>query len=228
MSNNYIGEPPSTLIDDQDHFGIKALLYEYVSIQLLGQLPHPDWYPLKQHLLGCPSCRSEADALLQLMRASYQGDIRMNAQLSEPDLAFLRPSPEAAHTADPSTPEVRYHPILIQFFPALLPTIRVALTARSGIDRLLYAYRIPPESPSDPDITVEVLARDEQSEHGLVRITVELSDSDPFEQAGSAVTLSAVDLHLSAITDQNGVARFDDVPLDQIGHWRISVTPPHS
>jgi len=225
MSNNYIGEPPTTQIDDRDHFSIQALLYEYVSTQVLGQVPHPHWHPLEQHLLGCRSCRSEADALLQLMRASYQGDLYMGTQQSKPDLWFLRPPPEAVPPSAPSVPDVRHRPIRIEFFPALIPTMRVALTARSGLDRLQYAYRIPPESPSDPDITVEVLTHDEQSERGLVRITVELSDSDPFDQAGSGVTLSAVELLLSAVTDQNGVARFDDVPLDQIGHWRISVTP---
>jgi hypothetical protein len=103
--------------------------------------------------------------------------------------------------------------------------MRVAMAARSGAERLQYAYRLAPETPSDPDITIEVLTHDEQAARGLVRITVELPDSDPFDQAGSTVDLAAADLRLSAVTDQHGVVRFHDVPLDQIGHWRITVTP---
>jgi len=99
------------------------------------------------------------------------------------------------------------------------------MTARSGVERLHYVYYYPPAHPTDPDISIEVLTRNEQAERGHVRIAVELPDNDPFDQAGSAVTLTLADLHLTAVTDQNGVVSFHDVPLDQIEHWRITVMP---
>src|SRR5437016_470979 len=88
----HIGEPPSAPINSEDHMSIRALLPEYVSIQVLGQEPPLSWRPLEYHLERCPACRSEAEALLQLVQASYQEQSQPVPQAPPPDLSFLRPS----------------------------------------------------------------------------------------------------------------------------------------
>lgn len=227
MSNKYQGDPPSAPIDEQSHSTIQALLYEYVSAQVQRQKLHRAWRPFERHLQNCPSCRRDADALLQLMRASYNGEITQHDQPYAPDLWFLtssvvtiEPRTKATHTTA--------NTIVIEFSLTLLPAMRVALVARSSSERLRYSYRLPPENLDSPDITVELFTHEEHSERGLVRVTVELPHRDPFAQEGSEVMLAADGLSLSAVTDHNGVASFSDVPLDQMARWRISVTPPAS
>jgi len=204
---------------------IRALLPEYVSIQILGQEAPASWHLLEHHLAHCPACRSEAEALLQFVSASYQEDAQPIPQPPPPDLSFLRPSRVATSAHRSPALSARLHQFIIQFSPSMLSTMRIAMTACSGVERLHYVYYHPPAHPTTPDISIEVLTRNEQAERDHVCISVELPDNDPFDQAGGAVTLTIADLHLSAITDQNGVVSFHDVPLDQIEHWRITVTP---
>jgi hypothetical protein len=218
-----IGEAPSNPIKREDHMSIRALLPEYVSMQILGQEPPLSWRPLENHLAHCSACRQEAEALLRLMNIAYEEESRPLLHPPLPDLSFLHPLHVPARPHHPARSRPR--PVHIQFTPAMLPSLRVMMIARSGIERLQYAYHLPPQAPDDPDISIEVFTHDERAEHGLVRITVELPDSDPFDQAGSAVALTAAGIQFGATTDQNGVVSWSDVPLDRIAFWRISVTP---
>ncbi len=103
--------------------------------------------------------------------------------------------------------------------------MRVHMAARASNIHLRYAYEIAPTEDTGPTITVEVLVQDDQPEVGLVRVCAEHPDRSPFDQAGSHVTLHIDDIRWSAVTDQNGVAVFHDVPLDQMERWQIAIAP---
>jgi len=235
MMKRYVGEPPSRPIDDSDHRSILALLPEYVTLCILAQQIPPEWRGLEQHLLRCTACRSEADALMALLDASYTGAMPAVPAPAPPDLTFLdqhvTPQTQGIRRADDAGPSARIHsfqPIVIQFSTALLPRIRVQMAARTGGIHLRYAYEIPPTDDTSPTITVEVLVHDDQPTIGLVRVCVEHPERSPFDQAGSRVTLQVDDTRWSGVTDQNGVTAFHDIPLDQMEQWQITVAPQES
>jgi hypothetical protein len=232
MMKRNVGEPPSRPINGGDHGSILAMLPEYVTMCVLDQQIPPEWQVLEQHLLHCADCRGEADALMALVTDSYTGAIPTHPVPSTPDLSFLDETMAAQTKAVRRTASTgllarlhSFQPIVIQFSTALLPKIRVHMAARTGGVRLHYAYEISPTDNSSPTITIEVLVHDDQPVIGLVRVCVEHPDRSPFEQAGSRVTLQASDRSWSDVTDQNGVAVFRDIPLDEIEHWQITVTP---
>lgn len=230
MTNRYVGAAPSRQIDASDHRCILALLPEYVAIRILDQEPPPQWQPLEQHLMGCAACRSEADALIELMAEIYTDAQPAVPAPPPPDLAFLDRAvlPWAMgvqHTNGTQSPmrTAGARPIVVQFSAALLPRMRVHMAARTGNIHLRYAYEIPPADHTSPTITVEVLVSDDQPEIGLVRVCVEHPERSPFDQAGSHVALRIDDMSWSAVTDQNGVTAFHDVPLDQMERWQIAI-----
>src|SRR5262245_41734213 len=149
MTTRFIGEPPSKSIDGNDHRSILAMLPEYVMIRVLGQQPAQEWQALEQHLTQCAMCRSEADALRELMAESYAGVVPTAPSPPPPDLAFLdqallRPIEfvRRADNAQAHLPRSDFRPIVIQFSAALLPRIRVQMAARTGGVRLRYSYEI--------------------------------------------------------------------------------------
>jgi hypothetical protein len=235
MTNEYIGSLPSRSIAEGDHRAVLALLPEYVAIRMLGQQREPEWQPLEQHLLVCEPCRSEADALIELMTESYAGLIPTVLPPAAPDLAFLSQQAIVEYsTQEPqdaiSTAEQKrdFPPILIAFSAVLLPRIRVPMATRSGAIRLRYSYEIPPSDDTKPTVTIEVLVHDDQPTIGLVRVCVEHPNFHPFDQAGSLVTLSVHGTNWCGTTDMNGICAFQDIPLDQMEHWQLTIGPQES
>ncbi|NJN17621.1 MAG: hypothetical protein HC822_15790 [Oscillochloris sp.] len=100
------------------------------------------------------------------------------------------------------------------------------MNARAGEMRLRYAYTFSPLKASDPTITVEVLSADDLAVRGVVRVCVEFADRDPFDQAGTIVTLGMSEAVYNAVTDQSGVVIIADVALRGMDNWQISVVPP--
>ena len=235
MMKRYVGEPPSRPINDGDHRSVLALLPEYVTMCILAQQLPPEWQALEQHLMRCAACRSEADALMALVAESYAGMIPAVPAPSPPDLSFLDQTVTSqsmvVRRAGDTGPSARIHsfqPIVIQFSTALLPRIRLQVAARTGGVHLRYAYEISPTDDASPTITIEVLVHDDQPTIGLVRVCVEHPNRDPFDQAGSHVTLRVDDTRWSSVTDQNGVTAFPDIPLDQMEQWQIRIAPQES
>jgi hypothetical protein len=233
MTKHYAGEPPSAPIDGTDHRSVLALLPEYVSIRVLEQQPPPDWDVLEQHLLQCEMCRSESEALFRLVSETYAGTLSRMAAAPAPDLTFLNRRDTASNyqriTGGLQLMQAKEpRPVVFQFSAALLPRMRVQMVARARSLRLLYSHEIPSSNDVDPTITIEVYVADDDPDRGLVRVCVEFPDRSPFDQAGSLVTLHDGYANWSAITNQNGVVTFTDVPLSQIERWQTTVTPPEA
>lgn len=210
------------------HLRILAALPAYVTAVKLGQGLTPELQALAVHLEHCPVCRAEADELLNTMEVLYSGVTAAAPAAPAPELGFLRsPRARLGKLADAvvQAGSRALDAIVIQFSAALLPQLRPPTLARAGGPRLRYAYSVPQACDDDPNITVEVLAPDDRLDHGLVRICVELVNADPFDQAGSSVTLETAEQRLSAETDQTGLVYFNDVLLDDIACWRIIVRP---
>jgi hypothetical protein len=233
MTPRTIGAPPSTPIDTESHLSILALLPEYVAILVVDQQPPAAWRPLEQHLKRCAACRSEAESLLQQMVETYSGTLpAAPATPPPPSLPFL--TRRSALPVAPATPPPRPSPAAhapaplayqVQISAALLSHMRVHMAARAGELRLRYSYTFPTYTSSDPTITLEILSADDQASHGLARICVEHPDRNPFEQAGTQVTLSGDGIALNGLTDQSGIVIFQGVPLDAIASWQIDVSP---
>jgi len=229
MTKPFIGAPPSRSIADGKHSDILAVLPEYVMIHVLGQQPPPEWRAFEQHLAVCPTCRGEADDLMQLMMASYTGAVP-EVLAPPPDLSFLprrgrqetRAKQTGIHTQSPPPASL---PIVLQFSAALLPSMHVRMAARSGNTRLRYLYERP-AADHEPAITVEVYEADDAPNRGRVRVCVELPDRSPFDQAGTVVTLQVDDARWEASTGEDGHATFAAIPLDAIERWRFTVRPP--
>lgn len=213
------------------HPKMLALLPEYVTAIVLEQPLTPFLSEIERHLEGCPVCRAEADALCTHFEALYSDALLTAPAAPSPDLSFLRAPPVSLSALTGAVDEVGeavtrwLNAIVIQFSEALLPALQPAVLTRAVGPRLRYTYTVPPTSDNDPQITVEVLAVDEQADRGLVRLCVELLDADPFDQAGSTVILETAEQRFSAETDHAGLVHFADVPLDDIACWRIVVHP---
>ncbi len=224
MTNQYIGAPPSRPIQDGDHASVLALLPEYVMLRVLGQQPPEAWQMLEQHLSACTACRGEANALMRLMANTYEEKLQAVAA-PPPNLSFL-PKPRTPAPQPPGlvSPDMVWS-VAFQFSPALLPRIHVPMAARSSGHQLRYHFERPPSGDHDPSITVEVFAADDAPDHGLVRVCVEASEGNPFDQPSSRVTLQAGERSWNAITDRNGLTTFPRVSLALIDQWRFTVAP---
>jgi hypothetical protein len=220
-------------IDGTNHLVIMGLLPEYVMIRVLGQQLPIAWQAVERHLELCSVCRSEADMLEGLMTDVYCDSLPSYAAPPAPNLSFLPKNPSWSHPAQanlmPSVAQPgRASPMLIIFSPALLSQSQVYMLARAGDARLRYARTITPAAASDPTITIEVLAPDEHPDVGIIRICVELPDRSPFDQAGSRIELNIGEQTLSGSTDQNGNVVFNDIPLNDMSGWQLTVHPQES
>jgi hypothetical protein len=217
------------VIDSTSHVVITGLLPEYVMMRVLGQQPPHVWQAIERHLALCAICRSEAEMLERLMNDVYSDSLPVYLAPPAPDLSFLRkPLPWPSATQPPELPvdlppSPTPQPIIITFSPALLSQSQVRMLARAGDARLRYARTITPVAAQDPTITIEVLAPDDHPDLGIVRICVERPDRSPFDQAGSQIVLHIGEQCLLGATDPNGNIVFNDVPLDDIAGWQLTV-----
>lgn len=233
MTKRYTSEPPSRPIRDGGHGSILAVLPEYVMIRVLQQQVSQEWQSFEQHLSDCADCRAEYDALLHLMSASYSGSIPAVAPPPPPNLSFLKQAPQSdvtplQPTSDPPRlpPLPRAAPLQLQFSPALVARMAVRMPARNRSKRLRYQYERQPERDVEPAIKIEVFASDDAPQRAQVAVCVEFPDRGPYEQAGNRVTLQVEQTSWSLATNQSGEASFHDVPLDEIGRWQFTFTPP--
>lgn len=218
------GNGSTKAFDGTNHLVIMGLLPEYVMMRVLGQQLPAAWHAVERHLELCSVCRSEAEILEGLMTEVYSGTLPSHPAPQAPDLTFLpKPLPWAKTPMPSATP-----PILISFSPALLAQSQVYMLARAGDARLRYARTISPASSTDPTITIEVLAPDDHPDIGIIRICVELPDRSPFDQAGSQIELNIGEQLLCGSSDQNGNVVFNDVPLNDISGWQLTVHPQES
>lgn len=225
------GQLPAAL-DSTNHLVVRQLLPEYVMLRVLGQQLPPVWQVLEYHLAQCSICRSAAETLEYTMTEAYRDVIPAQAAPPAPDLSFLQNTRKPWPATDsskpwppPPNPAQKLQPISMSFSPALLAHSQVHMLARSGDARLRYAHTITPTTADEPTITIEVLASDDQPMLGIVRICVELPDRSPFDQAGSQIILQVDQQYLSDSTDQNGNVVFNEVPLDDIASWQLTVHP---
>jgi hypothetical protein len=212
-------------VDAESHRSVLDMLPEYVTQQVLGVALHPAWGPLVDHLAHCGVCRAEHAALLTQMQETYSGalpPVRFTPSLPAALAGHIRPSARPAAAPRHAPPQPAYQ---LQLSAPLLAQMRVRLATRAGEMRLRYAYTFPALQERDPIVTLEVMSADEHATLGVARVSVELTDRPPLEQAGSQVTLTAGGTSLSGVTDSSGIVIFPDVRLDDIAGWSISVVP---
>jgi hypothetical protein len=229
MVKRRISAPPSRPIHTLDHVGIRTLIAEYVTIFALEQELSPEWKVFEEHLAKCSLCQHDTLILRQHMKDIYSGQIPTLSTAPQPNLAFLRrrhPRPRSRTlqgrtiiaTAEEST--VRR----FQFTAALLPLMQAPVTMRGEELRLRYAY----ETILDGDValTIEVFYQSDDATTCVVRCCVEMSDRNPFDQAGSKIILLANGQEFTNTTGKDGSVSFVNVPLENIENWQLIITPP--
>jgi hypothetical protein len=165
------------------------------------------------------------------MKDIYSGQIPTLSDVPQPNLAFLR-----RQHRRPRSRTLRGRTIIatayestsrrFQFTAALLPLMQVPTTMRGDELRLRYAY----ETVLDGDValTIEVFCQADDATTCVVRCCVEMSDRNPFDQAGSKIILLANGKEFTNLTGKDGSVSFVDVPLEDIENWQLIVTPPPS
>lgn len=236
MGTSPYANTPSQPFDPDDHLQIRALLPEYLACIILGQILAPAWRPLEEHLRRCSACQNEADALHQLLDATYTGELSLAADAPPPRLSFLPARFDLKRFAPPPAPPPPMPPqgtpapaaIVLPFSAALLTQMHVRMTARSGNIRKRYEHIIAPRRAQDPTVKVEIFELTDSAEHGQVRICVEHPDRNPFDQAGTSVRLQVGDVTFGGQTNPSGVVVFSNIPLAAIDSWELHIIPPES
>jgi hypothetical protein len=102
--------------------------------------------------------------------------------------------------------------------------MQVPATVRGEDVRLRYAY----ETVLDGDValTIEIYCPVDDATICVVRCCVEMSDRNPFDQAGSKIILLANGKEFTNLTGKDGSVSFVNVPLEDIENWQFIVTPP--
>lgn len=208
MIQSYTDEQPPLPINDADHHSILALLPDFVMERVLGYALSNDWDGFQRHLAGCPHCRDEADALTALMAESYAGPLPGTPVPAAPNVRFL-------HIRPPSAGEIQ-----------LSLTIRPppAIVERRTRGNICYEYTQHQSHPLNMDLTIQALTIDEASDRGLLRIMIDQDVDNPMDQPPLRVTHRAGGVVRETLTDPRGIASFENVPLDDIVDWEISIS----
>jgi hypothetical protein len=218
------------------HEHIGEVLFEYAALLLASPPPGPQWHQLEAHLASCNECQSELDELRQILHDTYSGALEPIPPAAEPDLSFLLPLAQAA----PPTPVVpaiverakhdalvaldAARQIVIQFTSSLVDALRQPLLAGGYRGAHYCSYEYPRPNDDAVQITIDISTSDHSRK--LCRVLVCIANpAQPFDQEGSQVTLCFGTFTRSAITDHQGYAPFDDIPLDFIPQLQFTIIP---
>lgn len=209
------------------HETFRERLPEYATTLVLGGPGERSAPDIAAHVAGCATCRDELEELLALTHAAYAGEIAPATTYPVPDLSFLpRSTPMFVPEVSPPRREWwidEARRLVVQFSQALLDLLRPPTLAGATRGRLLYHYTQAPGTVADLDLTIEVFLEGSDPALARVSVCVEASGRDPLDQAGAVVTLHAVGLSRSGVTDETGGVDFATVPLAALPDLRVTV-----
>ena len=211
-------------------------LPDYVQAQVEG-LDLAKLFPeVKNHLSLCPHCQRYYQELLDIDGLILSDSLPHPASYSLPNLSFLN---------RPSIPErlgeiIRRGAYWVQgqtrtlvvdigtFLQVLSQQPALALATRGENHepaKTLYQIVLGPENLDDLDVEVTVYQQPDGS--GVARVVVHVSVPsrllDGF--AGNQVQMKARGTTRAALTDEDGRAIFENVPLDELKEATFAITP---
>jgi hypothetical protein len=219
---------------DDAHERLRAMLPAYAMERLQGEPDGREWQLLAGHLAGCAACREELDELLLLLDETLSGPAGGELDIPAFDLSALPPFSRRDEGAGrslrlaPAGPGP--HEVLIDLGTTLLQAMgrpQLAGAFRQGGGGSAGApcefhHRISVGPPDPIDVGLDFTLSDRQRILYRLQVTV-VSDGDPFDQAGHAVTISYEGHSAAAVTDERGCVVFSGVPHEALGRLQISV-----
>ena len=220
------------------HEHIGEILFEYATLLMAGIPPGPEWQPLEDHLASCDACSSELEELRQILNDTYSGALEPMPPEAEPDLSFLPPLPFAqAELPKPVVPAIverakseafgaldAARQIVIQFTSSLVDVLRQPVLAGGYRGTHYCSYEYPRPNDEAVQITIDISTSDQSRK--LCRVLVCVANpAQPFDQEGGQVTLRFGTFTRAAVTDHQGYAPFDDIPLDFISQLQFTIIP---
>jgi hypothetical protein len=225
---------------EPQHGQVGEVLFEYATLLLAGTPPGPEWHELEAHLASCNECQGELDELRQILHDTYSGALEPIPPAADPDLSFLPPLPlEQAALAKPVVPAIVERAkneafaaldaagqIVIQFTSSLVDALRQPLLAGGYRGAHYISYEYPRPNDDAVQITIDISTSDQSRK--LCRVLVCVANpAQPFDQEGGQVTLHFGTFTRTAVTDHQGYAPFDDIPLDFIPQLQFTIVPQH-
>lgn len=204
-------------------------LEAYIQTQLSRPAAAAEFGWLRQHLDSCPACAEAYGLLYELAWAEEQGRLPQPPHIPNPDLYFLRSPPDwlkPLREALQITPEqirLQFNETLARLLP---PPTATAPTRTAGDGR--YQSKLLELTPDQAQsvaipFTLTAYADQQQPDHCLVEITVQLPGRSWPDLGGYQVTVTAAGQTFMAETDDWGTAVFPDLPRSELEKLAIVV-----
>jgi hypothetical protein len=213
----------------------QARLPDYMQAQVEGQ-DLAKFFEVRDHLSLCPHCQRYYQELLKIDHLILSGDLPQPASYAPPDLSFLK---------RPSVPErlgeiIRRGAYWVQgqtrtlvvdmgTFLQVLNRQPVPALATRGEDhepaKTLYQIVLGAENLDDLDVEVTVYRQPDGS--GVARVVVHVSVPSRLLNgfAGNQVQMKARGTTRATLTDEDGRAIFENVPLDELKEATFEIIP---
>lgn len=217
------------------HQECETWLPEYVQTQLAGGDPQRSFPQVAAHLVHCPRCQRTYRDMLAMSKLALSGALPQPVGYHRPDLSFLRPAPGSEDFSDIVRRgghwlQDRLQGLVIDL-GALgrasgwqLAPAGVAATRSLDQREVMYQIELGPETLDDLDVEVTVYRQGEDVARVMVVVRAPGRLVEGF--AGSQVQMQAGAKAQTKLTDEDGLAVFDDVPLAELQEARFTIAPP--
>ncbi|MFN8475751.1 MAG: hypothetical protein U0822_26450 [Anaerolineae bacterium] len=202
-----------------------AQLADYVDAQFAGQDYTVLFPAVAFHLDACTQCSGAYARFYDTEWAARMNALPALARIPEPDLSFLG-GESMAERLQAAFRRVGGR-LTLTLSPDLLPLLRPAPSAaalRAPQDTRRYGETLLALDPT-PDLPIGLAAyRDaQQPDHCLVEVTVEPPDRAWPDLGGIEVALATRDREQFGLTDDWGLAAFEDVAVDDLNGLMVQV-----
>ena len=212
-------------------------LPEYVQTQLESGDPKRSFPQVAAHLAHCLDCQRTYREMAAMSELALRGALPQPVGYRRPDLSFLRPAPSPKDFSDivrrgSHWLQDRLQGLVIDLGAMgrtagwQLATAGVAGTRSLDQREVMYQLDLGPETLDDLDVEVTVYRQ--QEDVARVVVVVRLPDRLVEGFAGSQVQMRAGATVHTKLTDEDGLAVFDDVPLAELQEARFAIAPPSS
>lgn len=208
----------------QAHAQFRRALAGYAAAVALGERTSRRFRRLTAHLAGCQACQTELRELLDLAVPAYRGTVPV-AEAPQFDLSFLGSAASARQSWAIAITD-RLRRLVVEFSEPLLEAMRQARVNQTTRGPVLYHYVPEPALPGTLGLTIDVFGDEQTPDQGSVQVLLDLPEQDPFDQAGTHVTLRIADLVWEGHTSATGAVTFAGVPLRQLAQLRLEVALP--
>lgn len=203
------------------HEEVRALLPGFAAARALGQMLPNQYVDVYLHVQSCAACLAELEALLQLVRPIYRGQVAPAGSYPHFNLAFLQRPPLAVRGRNWFIDHLQR--LVVEFSDALLAELSAPPYAQAARGAALYRYTPDPAPPGDLEVTVDVFADDGVPDQGSVQVLIDVPSRDPFDQSGTRVRLQVGEAAWQGVTGTTGSVTFTSVPLKQLPQLRLEI-----